>query len=308
MKVVLTGAGGFVGRACIQALLDAGFEVHQFGRSWTEGAGKNAGTHVVDLFDYERVTALIAAIRPSHLLHLAWVTEPGKYWSSPENLLWVSASLHLILEFARRGGRRVVIAGSCAEYDWRSGGVFNECQSPITPATLYGTSKDALRRIVGHYCSQSGISFAWARLFFMYGPGEHPSKLVASMIRAGLAAQSVPCSAGLQQRDFMYVSDVGCALAALLLAEVQGPVNIGTGRAVAVREVVRVVEELLGRPGIAQIGALPTAPDEPPLVVADPRRLEGEVGYRPRVDLRAGLEQSIAFWKHHGRCQLPEAP
>jgi nucleoside-diphosphate-sugar epimerase len=298
MKIVLTGAGGFVGRACIPALRDAGFEVHQFGRSRTDAAGQNGYSHAVDLFDHERVTALIAAIRPSHLLHLAWVTQPGTYWTSPENLRWVSASLHLVLEFARWGGRRVAIAGSCAEYDWRSGGAFNEYQSPIAPATLYGTSKDALRRIVGHYCGQNGISFAWARLFFLYGPGEHPSKLIASLIRAGLAAQSVPCSAGLQQRDFMYVNDAACALAALLTGDVQGSVNVGTGSAVAVREIIRLVEDLLGRPGIANVGALPNSPDEPALVVADPRRLASEVGYRPRVELRAGLEQSIAYWKH----------
>lgn len=111
-RVLVTGATGFVGRHAVPALLARGFEVHGVGR----GVGPNQ--HAADLLAAEDRRALIARVRPSHLLHLAWDAEPGRYWTSEANLDWVAASLDLARLFAAAGGRRFVGIGTCAEYAW----------------------------------------------------------------------------------------------------------------------------------------------------------------------------------------------
>ena len=214
MKLLLTGASGFVGRACVRALSDTVGELHLVSRKTLEQTGA-AGTQSFPGFVrfVESNQLKLEAIRPTHLLHLAWVTTPGEYWMSSWPILTgFPASLHLVKEFVRCGGRRLVITGSSAEYDWTEGGVFHEYNSPIAPATLYGVCKHALHSVVEAYCKQTRVSNAWARLFFLYGPSEHPKRLVASVIRAGLAGQSIECSDGLQKRDFIYVGDAGRAL------------------------------------------------------------------------------------------------
>src|SRR5262249_18992294 len=182
---LITGPGGFVGRCCL-APLAAGFdEGHALARAPLPGAAGRVPA--AGLLDAAPVTGLGRPVRPSHLLHRAWVTTPGGYWTSADNLRWVGASLHLLRAFADAGGRRVVVAGSCAEYDWTAAGTCDEATTPLRPATLYGACKDALRRVLEAFAAQAGLSAAWGRLFFLYGPGEHPDRLVASVARALLA-------------------------------------------------------------------------------------------------------------------------
>ena len=122
-KVLLTGASGFVGRHCLPALVARGYEVHAVSSSATAPADTPPGVrwHQADLLDGAQVSALLAQVRPRHLLHSAWYAVPGKYWTAPENFRWVRASLHLLQTFAAHGGRRVVVVGSSAEYDWHYG-------------------------------------------------------------------------------------------------------------------------------------------------------------------------------------------
>ena len=107
------------------------------------------------------------------------------------------------------------------------------------------------------------------------------------------------CSHGNQYRDFLYVEDCADAFAALLDGPVEGPVNIASGSPVTIKEVVRTIVSLI--PGAdavpIEFGAVPTPPDDPPLLVADVRRLTGEVGWIPRINLHDGLARTIAWWQ-----------
>ena len=115
------------------------------------------------------------------LLHFAWYAKPKKYWTSTQNLRWVQSSIELIDLFVKCGGKRIVMAGSCAEYDWDYG-VSSEGLTPCRPSTLYGICKHSLQEILTMYSKQAGISSAWGRIFFLYGPYEHPSRLVSHVI------------------------------------------------------------------------------------------------------------------------------
>ncbi len=293
-RVMVTGGTGFVGRWCLEKL--ANLEVHALARSPHPISGSTVHWHAVDLFDASAVAAVLAEVRPSHLLHLAWSANPPDYWTAPDNLRWVAASLNLIQAFAENGGRRAVVAGTSAEYDW-STGICHESSTPLRPATLYGVCKNSLRVIAETFAKQAGLSLAWGRLFFLYGPGEHPRRLVASVIRSLLAGNAAHCSAGTQQRDFLYVEDVADALVSLLLSDLEGGINIASGNALAVRDLILQIAGQLGRTDLVQLGALPMPAGEPDVLVADVHRLDQELHWQPKFDLTAGIERSIQWWR-----------
>lgn len=296
-RVLLTGATGFIGRHCLSSLLANDFEVHAVSSKQPSAQSSDAVTwHQADLLDTEQAGELIKRTQPTHLLHLAWYAVPGKYWTSSENLRWVRASLNLIESFRQHGGERVVAAGTCAEYDWNYG-YCSEQLTPLAPATLYGTCKHSLRLILDAYAAQTGLSSAWGRIFFLYGPHEYPSRLVASVVRSLLRDEPSRCSHGKQIRDFLYVQDVADAFVALLASDVAGPVNIGSGNPLALKDVVYRIADMLGRRELVHLGALPAAEGDPALLVAQTSRLNQEVCWSPRFSLDAGLEATIAWWR-----------
>lgn len=296
-KVLITGATGFIGRQAVPLLLAEQYDVHAAAIDAPEHSVEGITWHRVDLLDADQVNTLMAEVRPSHLLHYSWYAVPGKYWTSPENLRWVQGSLALLQAFAANGGQRAVMAGTCAEYDWRYG-YCSESVTPLAPATLYGTCKHAVQMTLRAFAEQTGLSTAWGRIFFLYGPGEHPSRLVASVIRSLLQGQPAPCSHGAQVRDFLHVRDVAGAFVQLLGAGVTGAVNVASGQPVSLRDIIYRVADQFGRRDLIRMGAIPTPLDEPPLIVADTRRLREEVGWRPLYDLDEGLAQTIEWWKN----------
>jgi nucleoside-diphosphate-sugar epimerase len=144
---------------------------------------------------------------------------------------------------------------------------------------------------------QLGVSFAWGRVFFLYGPGEDPDRLVAAVTRGLLAGEEVPTTSGLQRRDFMHVRDVAAAFVALLISGVTGPVNIATGQAAEVRELVSLIVRETAGSGRVRFGALQLRAGEPSLIVADNRRLKDEVGFRSGIALERGISETVAWWR-----------
>jgi nucleoside-diphosphate-sugar epimerase len=297
-RVLLTGASGFIGRHCVAPLLSLGYEVHAVSSSARQEEASGLYWHQADLLREDHTRSLIAEVQPTHLLHLAWFVVPGRLISSPENVRWVQASLELLQQFAERGGRRVVMTGSCYEYSWeRDDGQCTESTTPMIPDTLYGASKHALQLLLTAYSPIADLSSAWARVFFLYGPHEHPDRLVSSVTRALLAGTPARCSHGTQLRDYLYVRDVADALAALLHSSVEGPVNIGSGQPVPLSELVAGVGHLLGRSDLIEMGAIPAREGEAPRISADTARLNSEVGWQPRYGLKQGLTETVEWWK-----------
>jgi nucleoside-diphosphate-sugar epimerase len=290
-RVLVTGASGFIGRACLEPLRARGFEIHAVHHDRAVAAD-GVHAHHCDLLTGDP-RPLVDAIAPTHLLHLAWYAVPGKYWTARENLSWVRASLGLYEAFVAAGGKRVVMGGSSAEYEW-SRGVCRERDTPLVPRTYYGVCKHALQSIVTADAARAGVSASWARFFFLYGPHEYRERLISSVIVALLGRGVARCSPGMQLRDFLHVADAAAATVALLDSEVVGPVNIGSGIAVTVRSIVERVAALIGT-GSLELGALPPDPDE--LVVADVHRLRDEVGFVIEADLDDRLRETIDWWR-----------
>ena len=286
-RILVTGATGFVGRHAAAALAERGHEVHA------------ADSRRADLLDAARARALVAEVRPTHLLHFAWNVKPG-YLASPENVRWVEASLALLRAFADAGGERAVMAGTCFEYDLADG-VCKEDSTPLRPRSLYGTCKASLGQVVSAAADELGVSTAWGRLFFAYGPDEHPSRLVPAIARNVLAGRPAPCSHGEQLRDYMHAADIGAAFAAILDSGVGGAVNVGSGRPVRLRDLIEAVAREAGDPSLPRFGEVSVPEDDPPLIAADVGRLRDEVGFEPRVRLEDGLRETVEWWRARER-------
>ncbi len=295
-RVLLTGATGFVGRHTLSALVGAGHEVHAVTRDPFPDVPHSPGVHwhVADLLTG---CEFVAEIEPEILIHLAWYTEHGACWASTENVRWVEASLALLRAFAAAGGRRAVMAGTCAEYEW-SRELYTE-RAPLGGATLYGAAKQGLQMVSTAFCRQRDIEHAWGRLFFLYGPFESPERFVPSLVLPLLRGEPAPMTEGAQRRDFLHASDAGAAFAAIAGSGVTGAINVASGRAVALCELAHELARRLHGEDLLRIGAQPTSPDDPPALLADVRRLREEVGWRATVELADGLDEVIAWWRAH---------
>jgi nucleoside-diphosphate-sugar epimerase len=297
-RVLVSGASGFVGRRSIEPLLARGAEVHTVQRHPGEFA-TGVIAHTADLHDGDAVAKLMADVRPTHLLHFAWIATPGIYLTSLDNPLWLRSSLQLVEMFLANGGQRVVVAGSAMEYDW-SAGVCSERTTPCRPTTLYGACKHAQYEVLDHWSAQAGFSFAEGRLFWTYGPDESPERLVPAMIRASTSGMPFRLRYPGQVRDYLYVADAGAAFAALLESDVQGAVNIGAGDGVVLSRLAEIVGEETGQrlfvePGDDRNG------DPAPVVLAEATRLARDVGFTPRYRLEDGIRETVAWWKARGR-------
>jgi nucleoside-diphosphate-sugar epimerase len=293
--VIVTGATGFIGRHTIARLVARGYTVHAL-TSKLIGQNQDCHWHQVDLLDPLATAEIINSLQASHLLHLAWYAVPGKYWSSIENLRWVQASLALVQQFHAADGQRVVVAGSCAEYDWRHG-YCSELVTPCKPNTLYGTCKNSLQEILQAYSKVSALSLAWGRIFMLYGSHESSTRLVASIINSLLQGQEARCSHGRQIRDFMYVEDVADAFVALLDSDLAGAVNIATGIPIAIKDLAEQIAKIIGRQELLKLGSIPAAPNDVPLLMGNADRLHNELNWQPQWSIDQGLEQTIQWWK-----------
>ncbi len=294
--MLVTGGSGFVGRAVLPELLARGFAVHAVSRRPLPDAPAGVVQHRADLLDPAAMPPILSAIRPSHLVHLAWTVTPGRFWRAPENLDWVAASLLLYRAFVGAGGRRVLGVGTCAEYDWTHG-LLDEATTPCRPATLYGVAKHALHQLLGAAAVQDGVSLAWGRLFFLYGPHEAPSRLVPDVTLALLRGEPALCGDGTGLRDFMHVADAARALVTVLASTHAGPVNIASGACVPIRDIIMDLAGIVGRPELVRLGARPSPPDDPPRLEASMAVLGTRLGFRPSYRGAAGLAETVAWWR-----------
>jgi len=292
-RLLVTGASGFVGRHVLAQLSSEDWDVHAARRSSPFPSDESVHWHACDLRDPLAAERLIDLVRPTDVLSLAWNAEHGAYWNAADNDAWADGTIALARAHARRGGRRFVGAGTCAEYDWSSlNGPCVEEQTPCRPHTIYGHAKLRAGESIAAISRESGLSSAWGRLFFLYGPGEDPRRLVPLVARTLAAGERAKVTEGRQVRDFLHVTDAARAFAALVTSDVTGPVNIGSGAGVPLRQVVATLERATGRSDAVDYGAIAMRPDDPPAIVADITKLIS-TGWRPKVSLEQGLVEAV---------------
>jgi len=301
--VLLTGATGFIGSHSLSPLISKGYEVHAISTNPPLGCNNPVIWHKANLFQSEIVDQVVEEVQPSHLMHLAWYTNPKLYWNSTENVSWVKASLDLIDSFIRNNGKRITIAGSCAEYNWNYG-YCSERYTPLEPSSLYGVCKNSLHSIVNKVTEEVGLSSSWGRVFFLYGPGEPREKLVTSVIQSLSDNQPIKTASGNEIRDYLYVQDVADAFVELMDSTVQGPVNIGSGKPLAIGHILDLIGAQMQKNNLIQRGAINTV-ENYPFLVANTERLNNEVGWFPTYSISEGINLSIDRYNNSNLLSRP---
>ncbi|MBP6353845.1 MAG: NAD(P)-dependent oxidoreductase [Acinetobacter sp.] len=289
MRVLLTGGSGFLGRYILQALDQLGIE------TWVMGREKpvfhpplNFNFIEVDLLTAIDLQAYLKDIQPSHLIHLAWYAEHGKYWTSELNLRWVDASVRLVEAFCAADGKQFIGAGTCAEYDW-AWGCCKEDDTPRTPATLYGVAKDAAYRLIQAVCGLYGVTCTWARIFIPYGTGETAMRLVPSLFSAFQGKRDGFGINALAYRDFLHASDVAQAFITLLNANAAGAYNISSNQPLQLKEIVTVIASMCHADAQKILSLETVRHNEPPILIGNNSKIK-TLGWSQRISIQDGLE------------------
>ena len=276
MKVLVTGATGFVGRHVVAQLLARGHQVIAVARD--EARARNFAW-------YERVRFIVSDIhgpiedaferfdRPQAVMHLAWPGLPN-YAALYHYEKTLPADYHFLRSLVLGGLGHLLVSGTCVEYGMQGGALAEDM--PAAPlASPYAKAKDALRKKLQTLQGQHPFKLQWARLFYMYGEGQNPNSLLAQLDRAIDAGETTfNMSGGEQLRDYLPVEQVAAHCVTLLEHPgCSGVFNICSGEPISVRA---LAERHLARRGAGirlNFGYYPYASDEPMAFWGDPGRL-----------------------------------
>ena len=241
----------------------------------------------MDLLRSENISDIIDRIKPTHLIHLAWYTEHGKYWNSPLNVEWTRATYYLLDAFYKRGGEHALITGTCAEYDWRYGYCMED-MTPLKPTTLYGEAKNATRCFSELIKNQYEKPLAWARIFFPYGSDESYGRLIPSLFRF-FRGKEFPFGVNrYAYRDFLHVSDVVGAIMLCVEKKFDGILNICSGKPTSIEQIVREIANICGGNPDQVLEKASNREEDPTFLVGDNQKLRA-LGWVQKVDIRQGL-------------------
>jgi len=297
-RILITGASGFVGKATLNALLNSNEgEIHAVYNKTQPEVIEGVSWHKANVLDNQETEALIRNISPTHLVQLAWCAEHGIYWKDHANLDWLQANIHMAQCFKKYGGKRCLFLGTSAEYEWTGNDPLNEFTSPLNPQGLYGGAKLGLYWTLARFFEQEGISWIWGRLFNPFGPGEDPRRLIPKTCLRLLNGETIFFDAGLSQRDFLYVTDVGNALVKALLSDTTGAVNIGSGQALRFRDVIFQIAANYGCTARVSFDNADGVTNMPHVVVANVSRLVDECGWQPEKNFSERLKETCEWWK-----------
>ena len=291
MKVLITGANGFIGKYVLNLLKSNGIETVLMGRSRPRLSTK-LNFIEVDLLEAPNLEEIVNNAEATHLLHLAWVTEHGKFWNSPLNAKWAVATERLAQAFCNAGGEKIIATGTCAEYEWTDDYCDEEMTS-LNPETPYGISKNETQRLLKKICLQHQVSFAWARVFFPFGMGEDRQRLIPSLIQF-FRHERLPFGVNLDiQRDFLHVSDVAQGFLSLLLSNANGSYNICSGESVKLVFVVEELAKLLHADPQPILNLTSNRSGEPKFLAGKNEKLK-KLGWAPKLSLEDGLRQTVS--------------
>jgi nucleoside-diphosphate-sugar epimerase len=292
MKLLITGASGFVGAAVAGLAAEQQHHVVATGArpapSRLAALEGRIAYRQLDLANGSAVAEMLREEQPEAVIHCAWAGVARQARFSQVQLANVEMTCRLVEEAARAGVAKFVGIGSQAEYgrlDRRIGE-----DDPTQPETLYGAAKLAACHLARQLAAQSGMDYAWLRLFSSYGPGDNDAWLIPSIIAELSAGRRPRVSLGSQKWDYLHVDDAARGiLAACVTPAATDLFNLASGRPVAIREVVERLRDLLA-PGMDLVfGEIPFGKDQIMHLEGDNGRLRELTGWRPEISLEAGI-------------------
>lgn len=284
-RVLVTGATGLIGKELINPLIEHGFEV--FAITIDENNSDSRVNWIKgNLFDENFIKSVMEEIKPEYLLNMAWATT-GDYLTSNINFNFLNAGINLLKYFT---GKRVVFAGTCFEYKFKDEPIKEDDELDFEKNN-YTFCKNKLREIAQYYCSNREISFAYGRIFYVFGINEAKTRLTGALFDKLLNNEEIIINNGELKKDYMYSKDIAGAFVSLLDSEVENVVNICTGKAISLKDYSLVIAKKLGKEKFLTVKNEPTT--QPMLIVGDNSRLINEVGYKMQYKFDEAIDDLI---------------
>lgn len=281
MKIIVTGASGWIGSFVARDLVRRGHDVHAIVRPSADIRRLGRLSNGI-AYHFGAVDAL--PFKPDVLICLAWIARPSEYLVSPENDECLAMTKRLLAGY----DGRVVVAGTCFEYDTALGRLSED--SPVKPLTPYSFAKNELRKFV-----ETLPNAAYMRFFYQYGPREHPDRLVPKVIRRLMQGDPINLTHGEQLRDYLHVEDVASAVNTIALSKIQGVVNVGSGSAIKQKDLLGGIGKLMGKSELLRFGATPYYEGEPMKIEADNTKLLS-LGWKSTRTIEEGLNDAVSWW------------
>jgi nucleoside-diphosphate-sugar epimerase len=284
-RVLVTGSNGFLGRHVVRQLHKRGHVVVSAERT------RARHTTYVDVCDTDSIESAFAAERPSHVIHCAaYGVNYAHQDFDTAVAVNLQGSLALLSAAIRHGAARFVQVGSCSEYGSKDHDISED--EALMPTAMYGATKAAATLLTRQLAASSAISLVIARPFSMWGPGEPSYRLVPEILHACRSQEPLdltPCDV---VRDYSYVADIAASLVKLAFAaHRQEIVNVGSGRAVVLKNLVLDIATRLGGAHLMRFGAREHRKTEMHRLVPDITRLTELIGSPEQTPIEQGLHE-----------------
>lgn len=226
MKIMITGASGFIGSNLCSMLINKNFNVISLGRTNPSSEISKKIKHIPYLMG-EKIPDDINLFAPDILIHLAWDEIP--FFSEKNCLDNVISQLSFLKQIKEIGTvKKIIAAGSCLEY----AGSVGSCEEgeQVPPNSFFSWAKQSISNYIKVLCEEQKIAWTWFRIFYVYGPGQRSESLIPYIFQCYKLNKKVEINNPTAANDFIYIDDVVDAfISAVDNFECQGIINLGSG-------------------------------------------------------------------------------
>lgn len=297
MRIFITGGTGLVGRQVIKQLAKTKHDLLLLTRKTPQKLlikKKPSNLNIIqgNLSNTASWQTALNKFNPQTVIHMAWEDIPD--YSYPTSVKNLRCGLNLLEALTQTKCQKIIITGSCWEYGEQSGRIKEDAETKLSSA--FAAAKIALYWTASAWAQENKRTLIWARLFYVYGPGQRENALIRYLINSVKTGQAPEIKNPAASNDFVYAGDVASAILALLKnRRAQGIYNIGSGRLTGIREIIATIYKNFNQQAPNQFKPSPIKSTDRLYknFYADLTKIKQETNWQPRTSIKQGIKKMI---------------